>query len=327
MPVIKRLELSGFLLSLGIGITAYLLSGYISIVNAVILALLIGVILGNTISLPKNMLSGIRLTSNRFLEFSILFLAFGISYSHFTELGLPRFMAVFVMILVVILLTVYLARRFNCPGASGWLIGFGTAICGSSAIAALAPSLNKRQEDTGMAMAVVNMYGALGMLFMPWVLQFLPITSQDAGFLIGASLHSVANVAGAAFSIDQATGEAAITIKLARVALLSPGLIFISWLLNRNNPDRKSVLHLPWYMYGFILITLFVSFQDLPEQVLTWAETLGKLSLTIALAAVGLSIHMRSIYTTGRQGLGFGFIIFFIQILILILALFVIRIF
>lgn len=315
--MLQRIHFPGIALAMLIGIVAMLLSASFSFLNAVMLALVIGVLFSNLYKLPGSFTPGLKITGSKLLEFSILFLAVGINYNHFIDLGPGRFMSILGMIFLILLLTVYLAQRFQCPNASGWLIGFGTAICGSSAIAALAPSVSKSQEDTGLAMAVVNLYGALGMLVMPWLFQFLPITHQDAGFIIGASLHSVANVAGAAFSLDQAVGETALTIKLARVAMLSPGLIFMNWLLNRNESGNKGLWQLPWYMYGFLIITLLVSFVEMPAPVLKGAEFLGKLSLTIALAAVGMGIHLKSIVSAGKIGMGFGLVIFVIQLIVI----------
>jgi uncharacterized integral membrane protein (TIGR00698 family) len=315
--MIQRIHFPGILLAALIGLVAMLLAAAFSFLNAVMLALFIGVLFSNLYKLPGSFTPGLKITGSRLLEFSILFLAFGINYNHFLDLGIARFISVFGMILLILLLTIYLAKRFQCPNASGWLIGFGTAICGSSAIAALAPSVSKNQEDTGLAMAVVNLYGALGMLMMPWLFQFIPLSHQDAGYIIGASLHSVANVAGAAFSLDQAVGETALTIKLARVAMLSPGLIFMNWLLRRKESGNKGLWQLPWYMYGFILITLLVSFLEIPASMLKVAEFLGKLSLTIALAAVGMGIHLKSILSAGKRGMGFGLVIFIFQLIII----------
>lgn len=315
--MLKRIHIRGIVLASCIGVVSMLLSATFSFLNAVMLALVMGVLVSNLYRLPGNFTPGLKITGSRLLEFSILFLAFGINYNHFIDLGPGRFISILGMIFFILILTVYIARRFQCPNASGWLIGFGTAICGSSAIAALAPSVSKSQEDTGLAMAVVNLYGALGMLVMPWLFQFLPITPKDAGFIIGASLHSVANVAGAAFSLDQIVGETALTIKLARVAMLSPGLIIMNWLLRRNESGNKGLWQLPWYMYGFILITLFVSLFEIPTPLLKGAEFLGKLSLTIALAAVGMGIQLKSIVSAGKRGMGFGLVIFMVQLIVI----------
>jgi uncharacterized integral membrane protein (TIGR00698 family) len=200
-------------------------------------------------------------------------------------------------------------------------VGFGTAICGSSAIAALAPRVAKDKEDVGIAMAVVNLFGSLGMIVLPLVLLRFGMSDTQLGLLIGGTLHSVGNVVGAGYALSDGVGEVATTIKLARVALLSPALILFNYLVNRDEARGwREHLQLPWYLWGFIGITLLTSVLPMPAPVLEAMEVAGKLALTIALAAIGLKVSFGQLYRSGRKGLGFGLIVFVIQLgLVLVL--------
>lgn len=287
--------------------------------NSIILALLLGIVVNNLRPLPSTAESGLGFTSGKMLELSIIFLAFSINYVSIAALGAGSFAAVAVTVVLVILFTWYMARRFNCPGSTGWLVGFGTAICGSSAIAALAPSVSKDKTDIGIAMAVVNLFGSLGMLAMPFVLSGFDLDITRLGLLIGGSLHSVGNVVGAGYAISDEAGEAALTIKMARVALLSPGLILFNVLIHAGKGRSwKEHLQLPWYLVGFFLISLFVSFVDLPTPFLKTMDGLGKAVLTLAMAAIGLKVGFRKLLVSGRRGIGFGLVIFIAQVLILL---------
>ena len=146
----------------------------------------------------------------------------------------------------------------------------------------------------------------------------LNLNTQQMGLLIGGGLHSVGNVAGAGYGISKEVGEAAISIKLARVALLSPALILFNYLVNKNEMGGwKSYLKLPWYLWGFLLITLLSSFIKLPEAFLSALDAMGKLILIVAMAAIGLKVSFKQMFQSGKQGLGFGLLIFFIQMLLL----------
>ncbi|HOY29672.1 MAG TPA: putative sulfate exporter family transporter, partial [Flavobacteriales bacterium] len=225
------------------------------------------------------------------------------------------FTVVVVMVLSMVLITFHLARRVKCPGSTGWLVGFGTAICGSSAIAALAPRVAKDKEDVGIAMAVVNLFGSVGMILLPLVLVKFDLSTTQLGLLIGGTLHSVGNVVGAGYSVSDAAGEAATTIKLARVALLSPALILFNYLVNRGEAQGwREHLRLPWYLWGFIAITVFTSFVPVPSAFTDAMDLAGKLALTIALAAIGLKVSFAQLFRSGRKGLGFGLIVFAIQL-------------
>lgn len=313
--IINR-EGKGIILATAIGIISFFLAKYTpSAINSVMIALILGIALGNSWKVPEVFSSGISFTSGKLLELSIIFLAFAINYTNIAKIGSGSFVAVAVVLFVLLLLTVFLSKRFNFTGSTVWLIGFGTAICGSSAIAALSPSVTKDKEDVAVSMAVVNLYGTLGMIFLPMILLRVGMGANDMGLMIGGSLHSVGNVAGAGFTVGPEAGEAAITIKLARVALLTPGLIFINFLINRKTAASwKDHFKLPWYLIGFILITILGTFVTFPESFLETMESIGKIILTIAMGAIGMKVSFSKLISSGRKGLGFGLLIFVVQL-------------
>ncbi len=312
----------GIVFSIALGLLSIFLEKYTpSYINGIIIALILGMIVSNSIKLPNNLDSGIGYTSAKMLEFSILFLAVGINYAEIAHLGASSFVGLAVIVFIVLSATYYLSQRFNCPANTGILVGFGTAICGSSAIAALSPSLkNKEKEDVAIAMAVVNLLGTLGMLILPIILLKSDFSASKIGLLIGGSLHSVGNVAGAGFTLGKEAGDAAITVKLARVALLTPGLIFMNYQVNRNSTGNwKDYFKLPWYLIGFILVTILVSVVEIPKSSIKNLEYIGKIILTIAMAAIGLKVSFSKLLKAGKRGIGFGIVIFGLQLGLLLL--------
>lgn len=311
-----RKEIGGVIVATVIGLAAFFASAYLpASFNSVLVALLLGMVVGNLVKIPDRFQSGISFTGGKLLELSILFLAFSINYAHIARLGVMSFGIIAIVVLVMLVFTYYLSIRVRCPGSTGWLVGFGTAICGSSAIAALAPGVSKNKEDIGIAMAVVNLFGSIGMIAMPFALMKIDLSTTQMGLLLGGTLHSVGNVAGAGYLISNEVGEAAITIKLARVALLSPALIFFNFLVNKDEVKSwKEYFSLPWYLWSFIFITVLSSLLHFPPAFLHVMETGGKVILTIAMAAIGLKISFLKIYQSGQKGIGFGLIVFAVQI-------------
>lgn len=316
-------EYKGILLSTVIGLIAYFSADYLgTTLGSILFALLLGMLIGNVIRVPVAFQSGIDFTSGKLLELSILFLAFSINYKHIAQLGPISFTIIAVVVFLLLGITYFLANTRICPTSSGWLIGFGTTICGSSAIAALAPSITKNKEDVAISMAVVNLFGSIGMIALPLILQSFDLSTAQMGLLLGGGLHSVGNVAGAAYAINNDVGVAAITIKLARVALLSPALIFFNYMVNRKNVSNwKEHFRLPWYLWCFIVISILISFINLPANILASMDTTGKIILTIAMAAIGLKVSFEQLFTSGKRGLGFGLIIFLILIFLLALGI------
>ncbi len=316
MIVPGRAHYSGILLATVIGLASHFGSAWTpSSLNGIMLALLLGILVRNLLSIPARFQPGVAFTGGRLLELSLIFLAFSIDYGNIAAVGFGAFSLIAVMVFAMVLITYYLAWYVKCPGSTGWLVGFGTAICGSSAIAALAPSVSKDNTDVGVAMAVINLFGSIGMVAMPIVLMEMDLNTAQMGLLLGGTLHSVGNVVGAGYAMESAVGEAAITIKLARVALLSPALILFNFLVNRAHAKSfKEHLRLPWYLWGFIGITALTSLVAFPSIFLDAMGSIGTVSLTIAMAAIGLQVSFRGLFRSGRRGIGFGLLVFAIQI-------------
>lgn len=321
--MISKQTLPGILFTLLIAILAWIVCLIFPFLNSILMGLLFGIIIGNFFKLPSQFSNGISISGSKVLEFSILFLAVGINYTYMGKIGWESFMLVGIVVFLVLIFSVFLSKKMNCPSTVGWMVGFGTAICGSSAIAALAPSLKNSKEETGIALAVVNLFGTLGMLFLPLLIGLFSLSTTEISLLLGGTLHSVGNVAGAAFAVSDAVGEQAITIKLARVALLSPGLIFFNFLTRDKNTTKnwKSYFQLPWYLWGFILITILVSIFQVPDAFLKFSSEAGKVLLTIAMTAIGLKVSFSSLIQSGKKGLFYGLIIFMVQILFILIGI------
>jgi uncharacterized integral membrane protein (TIGR00698 family) len=315
-------KLPGLLVMAVVGLTAYFTAPFIPMVNGVMLGLLLGIILGNVVKIPSNLTSGVSFSGSTVLESAIVLMAFGISFSHFSQLGWSNLILVIAMILALLLFTAFMAKKMKCPDSTGHLVGFGTAICGSSAIAAVAPGISKQAGDVAIALAVVNLMGSLGMVVYPFLMTPLGLDEIDAGVFIGATLHSVGNVAGAGYGMEKEIGDVAISIKMARVAMLTPAVIFFTFLVNRNSGKSwKENAKLPHYLWIFVGVTLLVSFVSLPSTFLNAVDVLAKILLTVAMVAIGTKVSFVNLYRSGRKALTYGFIVFGFQIAFVVLWL------
>lgn len=308
-------HLPGIILSLVITTASWFLADVIHL-NSVLLALLLGILIGNITKLPQRITPGLKTSSGFFLEVAIVLMAFGINYGKFMRLGWETILIIIVSMTILLTSTYILAKKLRCPGSTGWLIGFGTAICGSSAIAALAPRVAQDRSDIGISLAVVNLYGLIGMIVLPLVFNDL-FTDLQNGVLIGASLHSVGNVAGAGMTVNDLVAETAVTVKLGRVAMLTPALLLFGHFLPKTSEATKRA-KLPWYLISFIVISIGVSLISLPEAFSGAAKTLSSFLLATAMAAIGLKVSLRDLATAGKKGLVFGALIFAIQLAVVI---------
>ena len=279
-----------------------------------------GIIIGNSISISFNFIQGIKWSSSHFLEFAIVFLAFGINYQVLLNLGWQSIAVVVLSMISLLFFTRVLAIKLKCPGSTGWLIGFGTGICGSAAIAALAPGVSKDKSDIGIALAVVNLLGLVGMIGFPMLIPIFELSDAQAALLIGGSLHSMGNVAGAGMAIGGEIGEMAIAIKLGRIALLTPALLFFRFLLNKGNRASSAEnvkLTLPWYLWAFIAISVITTLVVLPSSLISFSKSFSNILLAAALGAIGLGVNFKSLLQNGKKGMLFGTIIFVVYLILL----------
>mgnify|MGYP002396382518 CR=1 FL=1 len=314
-------RMSGLLLTIAVALASLGLAPLIPGLNAVMLAIILGVFIYNIVAIPASFSPGISFSSSKVLEWAIIFMAFSISLQDLKSLGWFNLSLVVLIILIILLVTLGLSRMMSCPSKTGWMVGFGTAICGSSAIAALAPSLDDREGGTGIAIAAINLIGAGGMVLLPFLFQWMPLSETQMGFIIGSSLHSVGNVAGAGYGLENDVGDLAITVKMARVALLSPAVIFFLFLIGRKDTPGASSkgarFELPYYLWAFIGITLLNALWPLHQNIISLFQSLGTVLLTIAMAGIGLKISFKHLYRSGRHAIGFGFVLFAIHLLII----------
>lgn len=298
------------------------LAPYVPGFNAVLIALLLGMILGNVTDWSKRFKTGIDFSGSKILEISIVLLACGLKVSEIGELGWETIVIILAMVVVMLFATVELSKKVNCPRSGGLLTGFGTTICGSSAIAAVAPTVAKDKHDIGIALAVVSLIGAIFMFFWPAINSLFEISPQHMALLTGGTLHSVGNVTGAGYSISEDVGQMSLTIKMLRVAMLAPAALLFNSLTSENKP--KSIIEffkLPIYLWAFIAMTLIVTFVEVPAIVLENVDQSAKWLLAVAMAAIGFKTSFKTLYQSGKKVLMFGFLIYFVQVAITIIGI------
>lgn len=298
-------------------IAIYAIADYVPALNSVMLGLLIGIVIGNSVQLTEKVDSGVNYAGSKLLEVSIVMLAFGISASSLTEMGIPYLIKTVVGVLLVLVAAIFLHKLLKCNGTTGLLTGFGTAICGSSAVAAATPFISEDKEDAGIAIAVVNLIGAMGTFLLPVALTYIDLDENQKGFIIGGTLHAVGNVAGAGYAMNDLIGDSALSIKMLRVALLSPMVILFGFVVNRQNESaKKASFQLPLYLWLFLGITILSFFVEFPNDMVHYLKIAGKIFLTAAMLAIGLRLKLKKLFQSGKSAFVYGIILFMIQLVI-----------
>ena len=302
LPSQLRLHAPGLGLSLGVAAIAMGLSIAFG-VPMMLVALLAGMALhfvgGRTAFSP-----GVGFAAKTLLRIGIALLGFRMSLEAMLSAGWAPTLGVIALVSLTILTGLALARLASRPWAFGMLTSGAVAICGASAALALAavlPKSAKSEEQTLVTIVGVTALSTLSMLTYPFLFGALGFDGQTIGFLIGATIHDVAQVVGAGYSVDLATGDIAVFTKLQRVALLPLVLLILVLIIRQLEhedaaPDlRKAPIAFPWFIAAFVAFALLNATGWVPDLVQSSLVDLSRVMLVTAIAALGLKTSLTAL--------------------------------
>lgn len=299
-----------------IAVAAFLLSSFIPL-GAVAIAIIIGIIIGNTMNISSKFNAGITFSEKHVLSFAIALMGVNLNFHVLQELGLKVVAFVIVGMVVTLSSSIVLSRIFKCNYKLALLLGIGNGVCGSSAIAATEKIIGSTKEDVGLSVAIVNFLGTIGIFLLPFIGHIiLGFNEINSGVLIGNTLQAVGQVVAAGFSIGHEAGHIATIVKMTRILMLGP-LVFVLIFSfnNKRSASKFQFPKMPIFIIGFILFSMIPTFRLLPEQYVKVLSKISHYALIVAMAGIGLRITVKSILTNGKMALKIASIIFLIQIL------------
>jgi len=317
----------GFLLSCTIAGAATFLSEHYA-TPVMLLALLIGMAF-NFLSEDEKCQKGIEFSSKPILRIGIVLLGARITLTDIASLGFTTFLVIICLIAFTILSGFIFAKFLNKDWCFALLTGGSVAICGASAamaITAVLPKNDKLERNTLFTVIAVTTFSTIAMVLYPILFTYLDLSEKNIGFLIGATIHDVAQVIGAGYSISVETGDIATIVKLLRVSMLPVVLIVIILLLPKTTEqkDEKYKTRLPLFVLGFLFVVLANSSGFIPQTVQTIMIETSRWFLVIAIAALGVKTSMQKMLQLGYGHVG---IIFFETITLLVAAILAVKFF
>ncbi|HRO76563.1 MAG TPA: putative sulfate exporter family transporter [Crocinitomicaceae bacterium] len=308
-------KLAGIALALTVMLFAKFISGYIPMLGTTLLALIIGVLVRQFISQFSLFSNGVNWSEKYILETAIVFIGFGFEITKFSEIGGSTLLMIFGSIVAIMLLSLTLSRFFHKKeNKLYWLLGAGSAICGSSAIGATAPLIQAKEEEVGVSMTVINVLGLLGMLLLPLIATALHFSNLDTGIFIGSILQSVGHVVGTGFSINEEVGQISTVVKLGRVAFLIPFLLIVYFLFRKRSDGSR--MKFPIFILFFLIAVLVSQTGIFSGNTIKFISKSGDTLLNIGMAAIGLKINVKTLWKISGKAFLAGSIIFAFQIVL-----------
>jgi uncharacterized integral membrane protein (TIGR00698 family) len=272
--------------------------------SAILLALLMGMAVGFLREIPL-LRAGLAFSSRPILRFGVALLGAQITLQFLAGLGWPALVFIAIGVALTTAAGALIARLFGQTVWFGVLAGGAVGICGAAAAAAIAavlPRHEKSNADTAMTIIGVTALSTVAMIAYPLLGHALGMDDRTIGFFLGLTIHDVAQVVGAGYSVSEETGDLAVVVKLFRVVLLLPVVLIVVLTVKataqRAGSARPGV---PLFVVGFALLVVARSFGFIPADVAPHLADLSRWCLVTAMAAIGIHTALGEIRALGYK--------------------------
>ena len=294
--------------------------------SSLTLAILFGMILGNTLypNFSEQLSDGVNFAKGQILRLAIIFYGFKLTLTQVASVGMPAVMTDALVLTSTFLLTYWLGTRWlKVDKQTTLLIGSGASICGAAAVIAAEPVVKAEAHKVTIAVATVVVFGTIAMLLYPFLYQIgwlQPwLNAQQYGIYTGSTIHEVAQVVVAGNAVSTEVGNTAVVTKMIRVMMLAPFLLILSFALttgSSKNGEKLSLMKrvqqvkVPWFAFIFILVVLLHTWVPMTASFERSMVMLDDVLLTMAMFALGLTTHLSAIKQAGVKPLILGAIMF-----------------
>ena len=248
--------------------------------------------------------AGIDVSSKAILRVGVALLGARITVGQMLSLGIMPIAAVVVGVTTTIGLGFLVSRRLGLSRTFGVLSGGSVGICGASAALAIASVLPRGKDlerDTILTVVAVTALSTIAMIVYPMFVPLIGLDHVRAGIFLGGTIHDVAQVVGAGYTISPKTGDIATYVKLLRVTLLLPVAFAIAFIVARTTSSAQSgpKTPIPWFLIGFAALVAVNSFGWLSKPVAGFANDVSRWCLVTAIAALGMKTSFKDLVAVG----------------------------
>lgn len=314
LPNLRQL-LPGLGLAIGITILALLAErlqrqwlGWVML-DGLVLAILAGIGVHTLFGLAPRFRAGVQFAARTVLEIAIVLLGGTISAGAVLQIGPVMVAAIALIVVIALALSYGIGRALGLDTRLATLVACGNSICGNSAIMATAPVIKAPAEAVAASIAFTAALGVLVVLFLPLGFGLLGVSEWQYGVIAGLSVYAVPQVLAATVPVGVMSTQIGTLVKLIRVLMLGPVVLCIGLVQGRHAKSTLSLSMLvPWFIIGFLLMMTARSAGLLPEAALPALQSASGALTLISMAALGLSVDLRTVAASGGRVLAAGFL-------------------
>lgn len=325
----------GIILSVGVALLACWLESLLPIhlIGSAVIAMFIGMILNHFLRNTKVFASGLKFTSKKILKFAIILLGLSLNITTILNVGKMSLTVMIFTLLTCFGGGYFIGKALGLNWKLSNLISAGTGICGGSAIAAIAPTIDADDNDVAYAMSATFLFDMAMIVLFPIMGQAMGMTDQAFGIWAGTAVNDTSSVVATGYAFSEGAGDFATMVKLTRTLAIIPTVItfaFVQLRLKRkealansqNGSELKANFSItkifPWFILGFLAMSIVASVFSIPAAVVSGTKSASKFLMVCALAAIGLNTSFSSMKKAGIRPMIHGFII---SALVVIVAL------
>lgn len=282
------------------------------LLGAPVAGLLLGLLVGNVLPVSERCDPGMQFGTQQLLQWAIVGLGLQLSAQQLWSVGSQSLQVTLITLAVAFVSAWLLGRWLKLPGKMTLLIGAGTAICGGSAIAAIAPILRPNRQELTLALTTIFLFNLVAVFVFPALGHALNLSDAGFGIWAGTAINDTSSVVAAAYSYSHEAGDIATIVKLTRASLILPVCLLLALAVawqqraqRRRDADGTRAVrwpsHFPWFILGFVIAAVVHSLALLPASLEQSLVTFSHFLLVMALVAVGLSSRLKQLVHAGRR--------------------------
>ena len=225
------------------------------------------------------------------MQTGIVFLGGSLSFGSVYETNTDYFLWISAFVLISFIVVIILGKLIGVSEKLSFLLASGTAVCGGTAIASVAPSIKARPEDLTTAITIVFLLNAIAVLFFPVSNGYLELNDRQFGAWAALAIHDTASVVGAASSISEVSVEVAATLKVTRTIWIVPLVIFSAWIYRNKNDG----FGLPIFVVFFVAAAILNTLLEPNEIIVDYLKLINRVCLLTGLFCIGTQISRESL--------------------------------
>ena len=253
------------------------------------ISLFLGIVLALLFKLPQDFHS--KKYGSKILQTGIVFLGGSLSLGTVYETNTDFFLWICLYVILAFAFVIFLGKLMGISERLSFLLASGTAVCGGTAIASVAPSIKAKPEEVSTALTIVFILNAIAVLCFPLANEYLGLTERQFGAWAALAIHDTASVVGAASSVGEISVEIAATLKVARTIWIVPLVIISAWLYRSKNEG----FGLPLFVIFFILAALLNSVLEPNQEITNYLKLINRVCLLTGLFCIGTQISIENL--------------------------------